>query len=73
MRRRRGNTNIRILQTRLEDLTTEDKPKVDETPLKATITPLKGAGVEVPLISELPKKKGIKKDELINTKRLLTM
>lgn len=73
MRNRRGNTNIRILQTRLEDLTTDDKPKVDEVKPKSIITSIKGAGLEVPLIVDLPKKKGIKKDELINTKRLLTM
>jgi hypothetical protein len=73
MRHRRGNTNIRILQTRLEDLTTEDKPKVDEIKPKSDTTPFKGKGLEVPLIVDLPKKKGIKKDELINTKRLLTM
>lgn len=64
MRGKRRNTNLKILQSQLQHLAVADeKPPVE----------VKGTGVELPIIEILPKKRGIKKDELINTKRLLTM
>lgn len=64
MRSKRRNTNLKILQSQLQHLTNADeKPPVE----------VKGTGVELPIIEKLPKKRGIKKDELISTKRLLTM
>lgn len=68
MRGKRRNTNLKILQTQLQHLTNADeKVKIDEK------TSGKGTSVELPIIEKLPKKRGIKKDELISTKRLLTM
>lgn len=66
MRGKKRNTNLKILQSQLQHLAVADeksKPPVE----------VKGTGVELPIIEKLPKKRGIKKDELINTKRLLTM
>lgn len=65
MRGKRRNTNLKILQSQLQHLAVADeKPPVE----------VKGTGVELPIIEKLPKKKrGIEKDELISTKRLLTM
>ena len=68
MRSKRRNTNLKILQSQLQHLTNADeKVKIDEK------TSGKGTSVELPIIEKLPKKRGIKKDELISTKRLLTM
>lgn len=68
MRSKRRNTNLKILQSQLQHLTNADeKVKIDEK------TSGKGISVELPIIEKLPKKRGIKKDELISTKRLLTM
>jgi len=68
MRGKRRNTNLKILQSQLQHLTNADeKVKIDEK------TSGKGTSVELPIIEKLPKKRGIKKDELISTKRLLTM
>ena len=65
---KRRNTNLKILQSQLQHLTTTDeKVKIDEK------TSGNGTSVELPIIEKLPKKRGIKKDELISTKRLLTM
>ena len=66
MRGKKRNTNLKILQSQLQHLAVADeKPKLE--------VEVKGTGVELPIIEKLPKKRGIKKDELINTKRLLTM
>jgi hypothetical protein len=68
MRGKRRNTNLKILQSQLQHLTNADeKVKIDEK------TSGKGISVELPIIEKLPKKRGIEKDELISTKRLLTM
>ena len=68
MRSKRRNTNLKILQSQLQHLANADeKVKIDEK------TSGKGISVELPIIEKLPKKRGIEKDELINTKRLLTM
>ena len=68
MRGKRRNTNLKILQSQLQHLTNADeKVKIDEK------TSGNGTSVELPIIEKLPKKRGIKKDELISTKRLLTM
>ena len=68
MRSKRRNTNLKILQSQLQHLTNADeKVKIDEK------TSGNGTSVELPIIEKLPKKRGIKKDELISTKRLLTM
>lgn len=72
MRRKRGNTNIKILQSQLQNLvplSTVDKV-VDLKDIKK-IEPV-GTGIELPIIKKI-KKKGIPKNELINTKRLLTI
>ena len=64
MRGKRRNTNLKILQSQLQHLAVADeKPPVE----------VKGTCVELPIIEKLPKKRGIEKDELISTKRLLTM
>lgn len=69
MRSKKRNTNLKILQSQLQHLATSSSEPI-KTPQKVEI---KGAGVELPTIDKLPKKRGIKPDELINTKRLLTM
>ena len=64
MRSKRRNTNLKILQSQLQHLAVADeKPPVE----------IQGTSVELPIIEKLPKKRGIEKDELISTKRLLTM
>ena len=79
MRSKRRNTNIRILQSQIQNIALEEGKKEDNfTP---TISfPIKdksiGSGIipkVLPIIEKIPKKKGISKNELINTKRLLTM
>jgi len=74
MRRKRGNTNIKILQSQLQDLVVENKlPNDTKLPIPSKPTVISGGAVELPIIEKIPKKRGIKKDELINTRRLLTM
>lgn len=85
MRSKRRNTNIRILQSQIQNIALdEDKsPTIlhgSATRSASLSFPIKdksiGSGIiskELPIIEKIPKKKGIKKDELINTKRLLTM
>ena len=86
MRRKRGNTNIKILQSQIQNfaisedakLNTRGGDKKDEAiAQRGQKSEIKGSGasiavVELPVVEKI-KKKGIKKDELINTKRLLTM
>lgn len=76
MRRKRGNTNIKILQSQIQNFAISEEKK-DEESKYAPKSEIKGSGasiaaVELPVVEKI-KKKGIKKDELINTKRLLTM
>lgn len=74
MRRKRGNTNIKILQSQIQNFAISEEKK-DEESKYAQKSEIKGSGtplVELPVVEKI-KKKGIKKDELINTKRLLTM
>lgn len=68
MRSKKRNTNIKILQSQLQNL------EVNETkPVETIKSDTLGKGViETPINEKIPKKRGIKKDELINTKRLLT-
>jgi hypothetical protein len=79
MRNKRRNTNIKILQSQLQNLAVKEEVN-NELPLNQVKLPIsnqkievKGTGIELPIIEKLPKKKGIKKDELISTRRLLTM
>lgn len=67
MARKKRNTNILILQNEIQNLVIKEEKEKDE-PKEL----MKGSGVDLPVIQKL-KKKGIPKDELINTKRLLTM
>lgn len=79
MKSKRRNTNLKILQSQLQNLAVgeevnEKKPLEVATSIK--LTHMSGASIsntELPIIEKLPKKRGIKKDELINTRRLLTM
>jgi hypothetical protein len=78
MRNKRRNTNIKILQSQLQDLAVTT-PQSDPVPVSLSNnkilsieSEIKGTGSEVPTIKKI-KKKGIPKDELINTRRLLTM
>jgi len=78
MRRRRGNTNIKILQSQLQNLEVKEsedsKLPLNIDKLSNTSKPLviSGGKVELPIVEKIPKKRGIAKDELINTRRLLT-
>lgn len=85
MRRKRGNTNIKILQSQIQNFAISEEKKDEDAKLNtrggeskyAPKSEIKGSGasiavVELPVVEKI-KKKGIKKDELINTKRLLTM
>lgn len=71
--RNKRNNNIKILQRKIKGLAVND----DKTPKDEE--PLSGYGSkndvmkEVLLVVKPVKKKGIKKDELISTRRLLTM
>lgn len=74
MRNKRRNTNIKILQNQLQNLASNLEDTIIE--VKKDI---KGSGIvcnisatELPIVEKLPKKRGIPKNELINTKRLLT-
>jgi hypothetical protein len=68
MRSKKRNTNIKILQSQLQNLDVKDVK-----PIEIKSTEIKGTGViELPINESIPKKRGIPKNELINTKRLLT-
>lgn len=77
MRRKRGNTNIKILQSQIHNFAISEDKKDEAIAQRGQKSEIKGSGasiavVELPVVEKI-KKKGIKKDELINTKRLLTM
>jgi len=71
MRSKRRNTNIKILQRQLQNFTlSEEKEQKEQA--KPIQTPVnEETPKELPVVNKI-KKKGIPKDELINTKRLLT-
>jgi hypothetical protein len=86
MRNKRRHNNIKVLQEKLQDLAinkdslNEDKNSKEMSGLQRSLGhSTVGYGSkedvmkEVLLIVKPVKKKGIKKDELINTRRLLTM
>jgi len=77
MRRKRGNTNIKILQSQIQNFAIQEDKKDEDIAQRGQKSEIRGSGtsnivVELPVVEKI-KKKGIKKDELINTKRLLTM
>lgn len=77
MRRRRGNTNIKILQSQIQNLALKEEEKPVELPKEqmtglGLLLPALAQNDTVELITRV-KKKGVPKNELINTKRLLTM
>ena len=88
MRSRKRNTNIKILQSQLQNFTINEEKDNElsgrsdllaKSATLPTVFPIKdksiGSGIipkELPVVEKIKKKKGIKKDELINTKRLLT-
>jgi len=77
MRSKRRNTNIKILQSQIQNFAlSEAEEKNDDTKLntRGQKSEIKGSGAgrELPVVEKI-KKKGIPKDALINTKRLLTM
>ncbi len=70
MRSKKRNINIKILQNQIQNIALNEKD--NELPIKDKET---GSGVipkELPVIEKI-KRKGIPKNELISTKRLLTM
>jgi len=70
MRSKRRNLNIKILQNQIQNIALNEKD--NEFPIKDKDT---GSGItpkELPVIEKIKKTKGIKKNELISTKRLLT-
>jgi hypothetical protein len=71
MRSKKRNLNIKILQNQIKNIALDE---ANELPIKDKNT---GSGIiqaprELPVIEKI-KKKGIPKNELISTKRLLTM
>jgi len=74
MRSKRRNTNIKILQSQLQNLVVENKLPINDTklPIPSKPTVISGGAVELPIIEKIPKKRGIPENELINTRRLLT-
>ena len=70
MRSRKRNTNIKILQSQLQNFTISEE-KDNELPIKDKSIGIVQTPKDLPVVEKI-KKKGIKKDELINTKRLLT-
>jgi hypothetical protein len=69
MRSKRRNLNIKILQNQIKNIALDE---ANELPIKDKNT---GSGItpkELPVIEKI-KKNGIPKNELISTKRLLTM
>lgn len=80
MGRKNRNTNIKILQRQIQDLAIKNESLKDEEKgegvpktIELTRQDKLACPVKVVELETKPKKKGIKKDELINTKRLLTM
>ena len=74
MRSKRRNTNIKILQSQIQNFAIKEEKNDDTIAQRDQKSEIKGSGVskELPVVEKI-KKKGIKKDELINTKRLLTI
>lgn len=79
MKNRRRNTNLKLLELAMKDVALEEKPAFrlsvaqDKHNLKLS-TPVSETIVnEVKPIVKIPKGKGVKKDALINTKKLLTI
>lgn len=70
MRSRKRNTNIKILQSQLQNFTINEE-KDNELPIKDKSIGIVQTPKELPVVEKI-KKKGIPKDELINTRRLLT-
>lgn len=81
MGRKNRNSNIKILQRQIQDLVIKNESIKDEEKGGGTIATPLARHSKVPKTIELkiveldtkPKKKGIPKDALINTRRLLTM
>lgn len=76
MKSKKRNTNILILQNQIKRLSVkeiDDDEKIDMIKQPKTRHKITGSGVDIIPVIEKVKKKGIPKDELINTKRLLTM
>lgn len=71
MRSKRRNTNIKILQSQLQNFTLREETKPIQKPVNEE-TPKAIVVEELPVVDKLKKRKGIPKDELINTRRLLT-
>lgn len=72
MRSKRRSTNLRILQSELQKVAISEEPELSKEPMKGSGATIRSTPDELPIQTKL-KKKGIPKDELINTKRLLTM
>lgn len=70
MGRKNRNTNIKILQRQIQELAIKNEDKKEEE--KGGKIP-NSIQLNVVQLETKPKKRGLKKDELINTKRLLTM
>ena len=79
MRSKRRNTNLLILQSQLQNLEVkeqeETKLPLNQVKLQIQAKPIviSGGASGDTIIEKVKKKRGIPKDELINTKRLLTM
>lgn len=71
MRSRKRNTNIKILQSQLQNFTISEE-KDNELPIKDKSIGIVQTPKELPVVEKIKKKKGIEKNELINTRRLLT-
>lgn len=72
MRSKRRNTNLKILQSQLQNIVVSEQPEPSKEPMKGSGATVHSTPDELPIQTKLPKKRGIPKDELINTKRLLT-
>lgn len=78
MSSRRKNLNIKILQNQIQNLAVQGAPANVPTNVPMNVPKsikggyLQAISTPVPVTSKI-KKKGVPKDELINTKRLLTM
>jgi hypothetical protein len=73
MRNKRRFNNIKILQDKIQSLAIKNEDKNEPTASVSGYGSKNEVMKEVLLMVKPVKKKGIKKDELINTKRLLTM
>jgi len=73
MRNKRRFNNIKILQDKIQSLAIKNEDKNDTSTEPTGYGSKNEVMKEVLLMVKPVKKKGIKKDELINTKRLLTM